>query len=1070
MKIRIPFQQLLGSTVIAILLAAGCGQKSSSNKQAKNVGAGKEAKTSAEEKPKPAPVKPKTEDSKSDPKKPAAGKSAFKLAEGQDSNFADMAKHLDAGGTFYLHLSTEQFLQWADKGFDAADKILGDKSVDLGEEERATAKLVLTGVKKAFLDSGVRELDGVGASSIKLEGGISRQSFMAHHDPAKGEGLIWQLFGTKPHEPEILKMTPADTVMAMSFDFDLAKGIDWLKDFVTMNTTPEVAGQMAGFLAMANQQVQLEQLIASTGGQWGMVITLDEKKVIEFEPESGLMLKIPEPAMALVAKVKGTAIKAKLLEQLAGMGIEVEEKDADGVKLSTIIVPFPPDVPGEISAIINPTLFQSGGYLVLTSSAVLARNMIAVQKGESAGLRATAEFKKLSGGMDLNGNQLSFVSERYGKEYKALMNKALDPQGETPPAMKYLMEKYIELFAWGLDGQLAVLKALPNGHLTVIQTADSGAVEADVKKTSFASVAKHLDAGGSFYLYWSPDEVMTWIDGAFAQAQTFLDKDDLDLGELGLDDFGIGEPEIAQAMGISKMVLGALKNAFLESGLRDINGVGASTVVIEGGLKRNVAMVHHDPAKSDGLIWQLLGTKPHEQDMLKLAPAETAYAVHSEVDVAKGLDWLKGFVTKNTPPEIAGQMASFLAEANQQIRLEELIASLGGQYGVLMTLDENKQVPIPMAGLMGGPQGAPPGIPPVINIPSPGLAIVIKVKDQTLKDELIPMLGSALEEQGIVIEKQDADGVKLSVIDLPIPPDVPEALRSLLSPTIFQNDNYLVFSTTTTLARQIIAVQQGKAEGLRGTTEFKKLSKGMDTRGNHFAFLSERVGRHYGNFLQTMIKAAPEEEVPAFAKEWMVKLSTLGMSSQLAVMQAMPEGHRYVTHTTGMGQEVALVLGLGVAPAGIMASMLLPALAKAKDKANATKSVHYARQLGVGVVGHAFDNDGKVPEKWCDAILQDIDRAEFFVSPQSLEAKAAAEAGQKASSYALNAALVGKSLEDVPPNTVLIFECNLGWNGTGGLKDLQDNFDLPHSIAVVMADGSARQVAPFELDQLRWKP
>ena len=130
----------------------------------------------------------------------------------------------------------------------------------------------------------------------------------------------------------------------------------------------------------------------------------------------------------------------------------------------------------------------------------------------------------------------------------------------------------------------------------------------------------------------------------------------------------------------------------------------------------------------------------------------------------------------------------------------------------------------------------------MINIPSPGLAIVVKVKGSTLKDELIPMLGSALEEQGIVIEKKDADGIELFVIDVPIPPDVPEALRSLVSPTIFQNDNYLVFATTTTLARQIIAVQQGKTEGLRGTAEFLKLSKGMDTKGNHFAFLSLERG------------------------------------------------------------------------------------------------------------------------------------------------------------------------------------------------------------------------------------
>ena len=577
--------------------------------------------------------------------------------------------------------------------------------------------------------------------------------------------------------------------------------------------------------------------------------------------------------------------------------------------------------------------------------------------------------------------------------------------------------------------------------------------------TSFVDVAKYLDAGGSFYLYLSTEQFLKWVDEGFAAAGKIVDDESI----------GLGDEEKTMA----KLVLAGVKKVFLDSGVRELDGLGASTIKLEKDIKRNVVMVHHDPAKGTGLIWQLFGTKPHEQDVFKLAPAETAYAMHSELDIVKGIDWLKDFVTKNTTPEVAGMMAGFLAEANQQFRLEELLDSLGGQYGVLMTLDEKQQVPIPLTDLAGGPQGVPPGIPPVNNIPAPGLAIEVKVEGQTLKDELIPMLGSALENQGIVIEEQDVDGIKLSVIDVPIPPNVPEALRSLVSPTIFQNDNYLVFATSTILARQIIAVQQGKTEGLRGAAEFKKLSKGMDIKGNQFAFLSERVGRHYGNFLQTMMKAAPEEEMPEFAKEWMVKFGTMGMSSQLAVMQAMPDGHRYVTHTTGMTQETALVLvgvAAPVAVVGTMASMLLPALAKAKSKANAIKSVNNAKQLGVGVVAHAFDNDGKVPEKWCDAILQEVGTEIIFISPQNSEARAPIADGQKVSYYALNAALVGKSLEDVPSNTVLIFECNLGWNGTGGLKDLQDNFDLPHSIAVVMADGSAKQVAPFELEQLRWKP
>jgi hypothetical protein len=57
---------------------------------------------------------------------------------------------------------------------------------------------------------------------------------------------------------------------------------------------------------------------------------------------------------------------------------------------------------------------------------------------------------------------------------------------------------------------------------------------------------------------------------------------------------------------------------------------------------------------------------------------------------------------------------------------------------------------------------------------------------------------------------------------------------------------------------------------------------------------------------------------------------------------------------------------------------------------------------------------------------------------------------------------------------VLIFECPLGWNGSGGLADIQRARAKPGSyrqlqvIAVTLADGSSRQTRFAELGRLNW--
>ena len=110
-------------------------------------------------------------------------------------------------------------------------------------------------------------------------------------------------------------------------------------------------------------------------------------------------------------------------------------------------------------------------------------------------------------------------------------------------------------------------------------------------------------------------------------------------------------------------------------------------------------------------------------------------------------------------------------------------------------------------------------------------------------------------------------------------------------------------------------------------------------------------------------------------------------------------------------------------------------------------------------------------DQWCDAILKDY-LFKYFYSPQHpdiAELIASLPKGKRVSHYALNKAMAGKTTDD--GDKVLVFECDLGWNGAGGLEDAlkyMDKFKL-EKIAVSTADGSSQSVTKEELKKLKWE-
>jgi len=129
--------------------------------------------------------------------------------------------------------------------------------------------------------------------------------------------------------------------------------------------------------------------------------------------------------------------------------------------------------------------------------------------------------------------------------------------------------------------------------------------------------------------------------------------------------------------------------------------------------------------------------------------------------------------------------------------------------------------------------------------------------------------------------------------------------------------------------------------------------------------------------------------------------------------------------------------------------------------ANAIKSVNNAKNVAMCLYGDFGFGESIHSSKWTDTALKEAGSPAIFVSPQIMSYK---DAPEKTCHYALNGGHEN-SMEGL-----LIFECDLGWNGVGGQEDAL-SYMKKHNlskIAVAFSDGRTRAVSATELIALDW--
>jgi hypothetical protein len=442
------------------------------------------------------------------------------------------------------------------------------------------------------------------------------------------------------------------------------------------------------------------------------------------------------------------------------------------------------------------------------------------------------------------------------------------------------------------------------------------------EKTSFQEVASHLDAGGDLYLYLGTEQMLTGVSGKISRwRQIFTSMPDADAKQ---------REQIAK-------VFDVVTNLIKDSGIEDVSGFGMSSIATEKGFYRTKAIVHHYPNRGSGLLWKLFGQQPHVLTGLDMLPANTAFATFSDMDVPLVWSEVQKQVGRSGVPQAQEFLDKLPGEFEKAtgLKWEQVLNSLGGEFGVVVTLDDSKLIPIPLP------------TSEKLEIPEPGLMIVAKVKDDTIFNRV----EQALNKSGQQIVRVDKPDLKMRTLSLPLP--LPIQLR----PTIAASGGWLFIATTDSMIQEVLAVKSGQKPGLKAVDEFKRLARDIPQQGNHFSFVSQRFGETIMDVQRQALAMAAKAQ-PA-QQQWLQSFLRSD-KTMFSYCVSANTGDGWLSVGNGNQHPAKLLLaGTVIAPIGMLSAIAIPNFVKARQTAQQNSCINNLRQIDAAKQQWALENEKK---------------------------------------------------------------------------------------------------------------
>jgi len=426
-------------------------------------------------------------------------------------------------------------------------------------------------------------------------------------------------------------------------------------------------------------------------------------------------------------------------------------------------------------------------------------------------------------------------------------------------------------------------------------------------KTSFNEVTAQLDPGGSFYLYFGTAQWLEHLTGKIEDwRKTFT----------GFPD---AKPEDVTNINRAFDIVTRLTAA---SGIEDVSGFGLSSIEIEKGMYRNKALLHHYLGKGTGFLWQLGGSAPHPLDGLDLLPANTALATFSDANLPLVWSVLKDQAAKSGFPEAQQFLDQLPTQFEQATKLkwDDVLHSLGGEFGLVVTLDPSNNVPIPL------PSG-------LIQIPDPALFLAVKVNDTLIFNRIADQLKSNPD-----VINYESNGIVMRTMPVPLP------LAINLRPSAASSGGWLFIASSDAVIVDALAVKTGQKPGLKTTAEFKHLSQGLPDTGNQFCYMSATFGATIMQIQKQAIAAqSGQQSTPAQMQFFNSLFNAQKAEFAYSVGQITPSG----CYTIGNGSQSGAALAIlpAVAVVGAMSAIAIPNFVKARTTSQKNACINNLRQL-----------------------------------------------------------------------------------------------------------------------------
>ncbi len=238
---------------------------------------------------------------------------------------------------------------------------------------------------------------------------------------------------------------------------------------------------------------------------------------------------------------------------------------------------------------------------------------------------------------------------------------------------------------------------------TPVPPAASTPAIVSAEKTSFDEVTSKLDKGGNLYVYLSTEQALGGLSAKLAGVSNVI-------GNL---------PGTGGAGDTVGRVFDVVNTWLADSGIEEINGVGLSSIAREKGFYYSKLVIYHEPGRNQGALWTHMGKAPHPLDGLNMLPEDTVLAVFTDLDVPLIWNDVQSHLKKLGLPAATTALNQVPAQFQQQTGLDwnSVLSSLGGNYGIILTLDPDRKLTLPL------PTGT-------MEFPSPALAIVAKVNSE----------------------------------------------------------------------------------------------------------------------------------------------------------------------------------------------------------------------------------------------------------------------------------------------------------------------------------------------------